>query len=278
MPPYFLLQCPLPPRLLFHLFLPLSTSTIPYEIKEFRPHHAYPSHVLLIILEPVDEWAYSGRKKFHGGTESRREQKSNRVQPVTIGGETSGEELEFLDGLKFTRASFPRFIFLVSRIEYRCARVSRVLIFLLKIFGIEFLVHDEILVKSWLQSIIIDTKWTRNDVWFLSSQNRRIKMDGCFTTCYEEEVFEETEPVLKRSLAFRKMATTRNKIQKFAAIVSCSPNAFISVNFISSGVAIVIRANFAQYRSFLHIPNCFVQWRARSYGRVLIRKRAGRSK
>lgn len=141
---------------------PPFTSTIPYEtsLKEFRPHHAYPSHVLLIILEPVDEWAYSGKKIPRRNGVATRAKKHGTTGDD---GETSGEELEFLGRIKIHSRLF-RFIFRVSRIriEYR-----RVLIFLLKIFGIEFFVHDEILIKSWLQSIIIDTKWTRID-WKMS--------------------------------------------------------------------------------------------------------------
>lgn len=143
-------------------FSPPFTSTIPYEtsLKEFRPHHACPSHVLLIILEPVDEWAYSGKKIPRRNGVATRAKKHGTTGDD---GETSGEELEFLGRIKIHSRLF-RFIFRVSRIriEYR-----RVLIFLLKIFGIEFFVHDEILIKSWFQSIIIDTKWTRID-WKMS--------------------------------------------------------------------------------------------------------------
>lgn len=112
---YFLLQC-----------LASSTYSSPFplpdyprdaqrrgtSLKEFRPHHAYPTHVLLIILEPVDKWAYSG-KKIPRRNGVAKERKKSR--------ETSGEELEFLRPVEITRDFF-QFVFIYrdSYIEYRC--------------------------------------------------------------------------------------------------------------------------------------------------------------
>lgn len=100
------------------------------------------------------------------------------------------------------------------------------------------------------------------------------------TMCYEEEVFEEeTEPVLKRSLAFRKMAT-RNKYRNLR-------RSFLAHQTLSSRLIPFPRALQLLFGLILRntdrlcisrFSNCFVQWGARNYGRVLIRKRARRSK
>lgn len=62
------------------------------------------------------------------------------------------------------------------------------------------------------------------------------------TACYGvlRRSIGRSEPVLKRSLAFRKVAT-RNKYRNLrrSFLARRAPNAFVSVNSISSGVAVL---------------------------------------